>query len=257
MSRALRPSRSAKGSRDRIRDAVRYDEFRNSFLLALREADLYTSWDRPTETIDLETMSRSWKSSCGSGPKKEIEPFHVYGMASFRWDPLDSARAHTTEEDLVTELFGRDDELRETMQRTLRTDIVLHANLPWNSRTPMPDGRLWQSWSARVDELLAPFLPREVAQLGGDPVVAMGWRGTVEVESRCSQESELRLRGVSVPAWHMLVLPRIRDGFDDDPDADIERQLDDLAEGYRAALDVWMDSVAELRQHLDLAPDPA
>jgi hypothetical protein len=114
---------------------VRYDEFRNSLLLALREADLYSSWDRLTETIDLDTMSRTWKSSFGSGPKKEVEPFHVYGMASFRWDPLDSARTHTTEEDVVTELFGRDDELPETMQRTLRTDIVLHAKLPLDSST--------------------------------------------------------------------------------------------------------------------------
>jgi hypothetical protein len=153
---------------------VRYDEFRNSLLLALREADLYSSWDRLTETIDLDTMSRTWKSSFGSGPKKEVEPFHVYGMASFRWDPLDSARTHTTEEDVVTELFGRDDELPETMQRTLRTDIVLHAKLPLDSSTLMPDGKLWRSWSARVDERLSPFLPREVARLRGDPVIAMG-----------------------------------------------------------------------------------
>jgi hypothetical protein len=50
----------------------------------------------------------------------------------------------------------------------------------------------------------------------------------------------------------MLVLPRIRDGVDDDPDIDIEQQLRDLAAGYRAALDVWLDCVAELGQQLGI-----
>ena len=110
---------------------MRYDAFRHSLLLALSEAELYSSWDRPTETIDLATTTRSWKTGVGSGLEQRAEPFHVHGIVSFRWDPLESARTQTTEEDLVSELFGRDDDLPETIERDLRTDIVLRANLPY------------------------------------------------------------------------------------------------------------------------------
>jgi len=44
---------------------------------------------------------------------------------------LESARTQSTEEDLVSEFLGRDDDLPETMERELRTDIVLRANLPY------------------------------------------------------------------------------------------------------------------------------
>ena len=234
---------------------MRYDAFRNSLLLALSEAELYSSWDRPTETIDLATTTGSWKTGVGSGLEQRAEPFllhgsmgpWVHGIVSFRWDPLESARTQTTEEDLVSELFGRDDDLPETMQRELRTDIVLRANLPYASRTPMPEPSLWRSWSALVDDRLAPFLPAEVVQHRGQTVIVMGWRGTVEVESRCSDDGELCLSSVSLPSWQAVVLPRIRDGADDELEGDIAKQLDDLAEGHRIALDQWMDCIAELR----------
>jgi len=112
---------------------------------------------------------------------------------------LESARTRTTEEDLVSELFGRDDDLPETIERELRTDIVLRANLPYALRTPMPNPSLWRSWSALVDERLAPFLPTEVVQHRGQTVLVMGWRGTVEVESRSSDDGELCLSRVSLP----------------------------------------------------------
>ena len=229
---------------------MRYDELRNSLLLVLRDADLFTSFDRPAETIELEGMSRGWKSTIGSGSRPEVEPFHAYGEVSFRWDALDSARTQTMEEDVVTELFGRDEELPETMERLLRIDLVLHAKLPWDSKTPMPEGALWRSWSQRVDEELSSVLAREVAELQGDPLVVMGSLGSVEVESRCSPEGDLRLSGVSLSSWQTLVLPRIRDGFDSDPDVDVDRELEDLAEGYRIALDLWMGCVADLRERL-------
>ena len=56
---------------------MRYDAFRNSLLLALSEAELYSSWDRPTETIDLATTTGSWKTGVGSGLEQRAEPFHV------------------------------------------------------------------------------------------------------------------------------------------------------------------------------------
>ena len=191
------------------------------------------------------------KTGVGSGLEQRAEPFPVHGIVSFRWDPLESARTQTTEEDLVSEMFGRDDDLLEMMQRELRTDIVLRANLPYASRTPMPEPSLWRSWSALVNERLAPFLPAEVVQHRGQTVIVMGWRGTVEVESRCSDDGELCLSSLSLPSWQAVVLPRIRDGADDELPGDIAKRLDDLAEGHRNALDQWMDCIVELRGRLD------
>ena len=226
---------------------MRYDAFRNSLLLALSEAELYSSGTgRPRPSISRPRPGAGKPGSeavSNSGPSR----FTSHGIVSFRWDPLESARTQTTEEDLVSELFGRDDDLPETMQRELRTDIVLRANLPYASRTPMPEPSLWRSWSALVEERLAPFLPAEVVQHRGQTVIVMGWRGTVEVESRSSDDGELCLSSVSLPSWQAVVLPRIRDGADDELEGDIAKQLDDLAEGHRNALDQWMDCIAELR----------
>jgi len=38
----------------------------------------------------------------------------------------------------------------------------------------MPEPSLWRSWSALVDERLAPFLPTEVVQHRGQTVIIMG-----------------------------------------------------------------------------------
>jgi len=113
---------------------MRYDAFRNSLLLALSEAELYSSWDGPTETLDLATTNRSSENRGRRRSRtagRAVPSPWVHGIVSFRWDPLESARTRTTEEDLVSELFGRDDDLPETMERDLRTDIVLRANLPY------------------------------------------------------------------------------------------------------------------------------
>ena len=62
------------------------------------------------------------------------------------------------------------------------------------------------------------------------------------VESECSARGEILLRVVSLPSWQSVVLPRVRDSLDDEPEVDVDRQLDALAARYRTALDTWTDA---------------
>jgi hypothetical protein len=233
---------------------MRYDEFRDAFLRSLREAGLHSHIGRPTETVDLTTTTRRWEIPLGDSLPQRSEPFLASAMVSFKWDPFESARTYTTEEDLVTELLGRDEDPPETMPRHLRTDIVLRATLPYDSQVPMPARQTWRSWSLRVDDALAPFLPTDVAQHEGGIVIVMGWRGRVQVESSCSDTGEHSLDAVSLPSWQAVVPPRIRDAVDEEPEGDIDRQLRKLAKRYRNAYDAWMECVIELRDEIGLDP---
>jgi hypothetical protein len=170
---------------------------------------------------------------------------------SFRWDPVESARTFTTEEDLVSDLFGGDDDLPATLPRHLRTDIILHATLPYGSPTPMPRAETWRSWSRRVDDGLADALPSASLSVEGIPLIVMGWRGSVEVEARCSEDGELCLKGVSLPSWQAVVPPRVEDSPEDDPDADAGDQLAALAGQYAHAADVWAECVAALAEQIE------
>jgi hypothetical protein len=176
----------------------------------------------------------------------------VSASISFEWDPFESARTYTTEDDLVTELLGRDEDPPETMPRHLRTDIVLRATLPYDARVRMPDQRLWKDWSLSVDHELARFLPTQAPGHEGGIILVMGFRGTVEVESKCSDEGELCLSGVSLPSWQAVVPPRILDGAEEEPEGDIARQLERLARRYRSAYLAWMDCVTRLRDEMGL-----
>lgn len=97
-------------------------------------------------------MTKRFEATVGIGFPQRAEPFHAGASVYFRWDPFESARTFTTEDDMISELFGRDDELPETMPRHLRTDFVLRASLPYDTYTMMPDPSTWGSWSRSVDD---------------------------------------------------------------------------------------------------------
>lgn len=197
-------------------------------------------------------MCRSFKTTLGSATDQPAEPFFVTASVSFEWDPLESARTYTNEDDLLTELLGREDEPVDTMPRSLRIDFVLNAGLPYEAQVPMPGPDLWRSWSRSVYEGLADSSPTEAPEHLGRPVLVTGWGGTLTVESRCAADGDVFLHAVSLPTWQSVVLPRLRDAVDEDPEFDIDLQLDALAEKYRGALDEWMASVVELRDRLDV-----
>lgn len=228
---------------------MRYDEFRDRWLAALRRARLLSHHDRPEETIDLTTTARRWRVHLLPRP---AEPFHVGATISFRWDPFDAARSYTCEEDLLTELFGRR-ATRPTQPRLLRVDINLRATLPYGSTTPMPAPDVWASWVASVEERLDDALTGRRHRKRREPA----WRGDLEIDGRTTPVGAFSFHGMSVPAYEMIVVPRIWD----DPkrrerETSAGKEIDGLAERFRGALNAWMASVGELVTWLRHAPAP-
>ncbi len=123
----------------------------------------------------------------------------------------------------------------------------------FESTTPLPAADVWQPWVASMEEkvsaALAPQRPRKKADIR--------WRGGLGLEGESSVYGEFALHGMSVPAYEMIVVPRIWD----DPrrrerEASAAKPIDALAARFRTALDAWTDSVAELGGWLHNAPAP-
>lgn len=224
---------------------MHYEKLRDLFTRALEEAGLHAFSERPTETIDLSTSRRRWSISVVAETPR-AEPFSVTASIAFEWDPLDSARANTSDDDVVYELFGDRQDIPKILPRHQRIDFVLRASLPFDSKMSMPRENLWQSWSSSVAERLDPLLTNEAIESDDGDVMVMGWRGNVEIQSECRQIGGLYLTAVSVPSWQAVVLPPAREGNEvGDADA-IADELEALADTYREALDTWRDCVTEL-----------
>ena len=226
---------------------MRYDEFRDRFQDALREAGLlFQHADHPVETIDLAGTGRRWKVYIRRSASQSPEPFHVSAKIAFEWSPVNAARAYTCEEDLLTELFGRKRRPSKTEQRWARVDLTLYATLPYGSTTPMPDLQIFGAWTSSVGEKLDKLLT-EFTERQGRVVAVTGGQEEVEVEARCKAEGVLILKGVSVSGFRLVRVPRVWD----DPDRrkaekDIGEELARLARRFKDALDQWTKSVAEV-----------
>jgi hypothetical protein len=226
---------------------MRYDEFRDRWQAALCAAGVLSHQERPQETIDVSTTERRWRFLT---LPRTVDPFTVAASISFHWDPFQSARSYTCEEDLLTELHGRRARW-STQRRLVRVDIKLHATLPYGSTMSLPAPDLWLPWITSVEEKLgAALVPQR--QRNKD----IRWRGELELEGEASL-GEFALHGMSVPAFEMIVVPRIWD----DPrrregEASAARPIDALAARFRGALNAWTESVAQLADWLHHAPAP-
>ena len=174
-------------------------------------------------------------------------------LLSFDWNPFQAARSYAREEDLLTDLVGRHGRLPRTAPRWLRMDLALRATLMQDAGIPMPEPKVLARWSKTVDTKLDKLLPHDASFRGGRLVAIKGWRGEVEVESRCAPDGRLLLNRVEVSAYQVVNPPRVFD----DPDRrervkPIEKQLGDLARRFKRAFDAWMGCVGELRKSLDL-----
>ena len=229
---------------------MRYDEFRERWLTALRSARLLAHHDCPRETIDLSTTNRRWKLQLLPRP---LEPFHTSAAISFRWSPFESARSYTREEDLLTELLGRSRSGRATQRRLIRVDITLHATLPYGSTAPIPAPDVWLPWVVSVEEKVDDALTQR-RRKGSD----IAWRGDLELEGRTSPDGAFAFHGMSMSAFEMIVVPRI---WDDPKRREAEAsggaQIDGLAKRFRGTLNAWTASIGELVRWLRYAPGPA
>jgi len=81
-----------------------------------------------------------------------VEPFPVAAAIEFDWSPVDTARAFTCEEDLLTALMGRRARLPRTERRWTRVDLSLDATLPYGSAAPIAERAVLGGWTAAVAE---------------------------------------------------------------------------------------------------------
>ena len=110
---------------------MRYDEFRDRLQGALRGAGLLLqSVGPPTETLDLASAGRRWEEYTFGSPPWDPAPFQVSARIAFAWDAVNTARAYTCEEDILTELLGRRQRYPKTQSRWTRVDLKLYATLP-------------------------------------------------------------------------------------------------------------------------------
>jgi hypothetical protein len=229
---------------------VRYEQFRDRLEHSLREAGIPVSHLARNETIGLAAPSRVYELIVGMEARQSAHPFHVTARLAFCWDPIQAARSYTTEEDLLTELFGRKRQVSETATRWQRLDITFRAKLPWGSRFVAPPDRAWRDWRTLVRDMLVDLVPTEAGEDEEGRPIAAGWRGEIEVQQTCSPDGNLLFDGLEVATWQAVNLPRATDDRQERDD-DLSRQMDQLSRRFGVAFTRWMDRVAELAQHLD------
>ena len=239
---------------------MRYEDFRDRFDAALRQAGfLNFHLTEARETIDISSTDRLWRVWVGQTTGREPEPFHVSGKVSFRWGPSNTSRSHTCEEDLLTELYGRNEYSADTVPGLVRVDLSLRATLPYGSTTPMPSPEVWRSWSDSVEAGLDAALPREDSDQEHRllPTVR-GWRSDVEVAARCTEDGDLVLDGVSVSAFRLVPVPRVWDDPEKrERERDGDERLVELAGRIKAAMDEWRGTLVDLGRWITYGPPPS
>ena len=109
---------SLRRRQDRERD-VNYDEFKTAFVASLKDSGLPIISDGAVEEIlNLRSMDRICTAHVEPVGRQIGAPFHVTGSISWRWGTLQTARTATTEEDLLTELLGREGDRTSRRNRT-------------------------------------------------------------------------------------------------------------------------------------------
>jgi hypothetical protein len=230
---------------------VNHGEFKEVWSRALREVDLPSFVARDiNETLDLRTLARTCESYVEPLGGQDAEPFNVTCAFSWVWDALLTARMATTEEDLLTEVFGRDHGVR-TERPWLRVDARLRASLPYGKPIALPSVSVWAAWSHEVMtrlEHIEPLVPEETTRTGrGGRLEVLGWQGEPEAELSCGPGGELRVKSVEVSSWQTIELPRQWDNPDREPDPGPERQLHAMFGRVKAALHAWTEALDHLR----------
>lgn len=236
---------------------MRYNEFRDRLQDALQEAKLFFHHaDRVEETVALEATERHWEAYVWRSVPQRAEPFHISAKISFKWNPFNAARGYTCEEDLLTELFGRNNRPTKTERRFVRVDLGLSASLPYGSTTPMPEAHVFGPWTASVGEKFDALFT-DIKERGGRVVAVYGGHGDLDVEGHCTPVGVVTLKGVSIFGFNLVRVPRVWDHPDRrEKDKDIGQDLDRLAQRFKAAYEGWTAAVAELATWIRYAPPP-
>jgi len=112
-----------------------YQEFINLWLEALGQARFPSlHFLRPSETIDIRSMDRTYKNYLWWPETPETKTFHVTAEISWGWDSLLSARFATAEEDMLMQIYGDFGIHEDTEPPWLRIDMALHATISLDER---------------------------------------------------------------------------------------------------------------------------
>jgi len=199
---------------------------------------------RPSETIDIHSMVRTYMGYLWWPETPETKVFNVTAEISWVWDALLSARFATTEEDMLMQIYGDFGIHQDTEPPWLRIDLTLHASLPFDSRFPLPLLANWQRWIKKVGLELEPFLPggNESEERNQD---VLAWHGVPEAVITFDPQGHTFLKQVSLKSWQGITLPR---QWDDPDKADPypDEQLYQFATKIRQALGIWQSSLVHL-----------
>ena len=227
---------------------MNYDQFRTVWHETLDAAGLLPFPPRPTESVELGWLSRTYRTAVSLRGVQRAGLFYISAGLSWKWDAALAARSATTEEDLLIDLLGQDGYYLVTERPWLRVDAALRATLPMDSPLPMPDAGAWRRWAAEVTTRLAPFLPiRGMDEDEAEPA-SLSWRGEPAARLRCDPDGQLYLTGVELSAWQGIDLPRQWDNPDQPPDGWPDAQLADFAGRLRQALQEWEDCLVHLHR---------
>jgi hypothetical protein len=231
---------------------MNYESFRSAWDDALRQSRLPMMGLYGNETLDLRSLDRTHKVYVEPLGGQDAPPFHVTATISWSWHALQTARAGTQDEDVLSEMLGRDQaEGLVTEKPCIRVDIKLSARAPYDKPLPMPSKAAWTEWVFEAVERLdhvEPLLPDQLMRenrMGMTEVLA--WQQAPKVTAVCSATGDLLLEAVEISAGQIIELPRVIDGSDRDLDESPEVQLTELFDRVRASLSAWMQAVDHLR----------
>lgn len=236
---------------------MRYAEFRDQLEAALREVGLVVGGaGRRVETIDLADTVRKWELHICGAAGNDTQPFDVSAVIDFSWSPVDSARAYTTEEDLLTELVGSRTRFPRTESRWARVDLSLHASLPYGSTTSIPEPSVFGSWTAGVvDKADAAFT--EVKERNGRIVAVHRGHTDLELHARCSPDGVVSLSAIAISGFRIVRVPRTWDSPERRAaEADSHLELNRLARTFRTAIAKSTQSISALATWIRYQPPP-
>src|SRR5579863_253919 len=231
---------------------MNHQSFRSALEAALRSSGLPTFGIGGEELLDLQHLDRVNRIAVEPIGGQDAEPFLVTAWLSWRWSALQTARTDTTEEDVVTELLGRDDEeVIRTERPWIRVDITLKATLPHGMPMAMPGQTAMRKWfhetMTRLEQI-EPMIPQEQVRDDDSRGISLAWQ---QVEPRvhafCRANGNIMLDGVELSGWQAIEVPRILDDPDCEPDPGPEEALAAMFRRTGAALSAWMQALDHLR----------
>lgn len=231
-----------------------YDEFKQAWISARRESGLrLMSAFEGDESLDFRSLSRSFETFVEPFGGQEAEPFHVAATLGWRWDALHTARSNTTEEDMLTEVLGRErvwGHKVRTERSPMRVDVKLSASLPFGKAIPMPAHSAWTRWTHEVHERLEavePLVPEEKTRQARDGMLEiLAWQGEPVARVLCGEDGVLKLGAVEVTAFQLLELPRRWDDTDRRDDPHPGPELHEFFARVRASLHAWMQALSHV-----------